>query len=222
MEICKFDVYAIQHRLLKADTAIRSMLAYGNTNQNKPDVFYEGLTSNLILGQCILGTKFDSAYISPEKNTMVLLMQEGKMTPGRFRILLDQYGITNYILIKSTEIKMDKPKTNGRELCFVKNDEGLTKELEDSQKKGIDTCEYFYNVDGILSLEYPYEVFVAKLQIRGVIVLEDKVVLLLEQGLKENLKPADVLRTFEKNNIFPSMRNDLSIPEEKLKQLVKS
>lgn len=221
METCKLDVWAIQYFPEAVESAIDCIVAADPKGSGKKDVFFEGFDSRLTVGDKEIKTYFDSAYFSSEKGILILLMQGGKLTPGRFRTLLDNRGITDYVSVRSNIIPYNHEESNNKELWFAKEGYVLKDALNESLELGIDTCEYFPNIRGGLVLGFPSDIRIANLPIHGVIVLEDKIVLILDQGIKENIKVEEALKILEEKGITPNIKEDLNLPVEDYKILIK-
>lgn len=221
MEICKLDVWAIQHNPNYAETTIASLLKTDEKRAGQNDTFIEGFTSKLTIGNKEVKTYFDSAYFSSKKNALILLMQGGKITPERFHTLLENNDISYYITIKSNIIHFNEPEHDNKELSFAKNKNSLFRALDDSLEDGINTCEYYHNAQGNLSLYFSSQIGLTYIPINGVIVLEDKIILILAQGLEDNLSFEEVLRLLNNKGFIISIKDDTTIPDEDYKRLVK-
>ena len=123
--------------------------------------------------------------------------------------------------IKSNIIHFNEPEYDNKELSFVKNKNSLFRALDDSLEQGINTCEYYHNVQGSFTLDFSSQIGLGYIPINGVIVLEDKIILILAQGLEENLHYEELLRLLHNRGFIISIKEDLNIPDEDYKRLVK-
>lgn len=214
MKNSKFDVWAIQHYPQEMATALEGV------KSSPRNTLFTNCTSYLRVGDRVLHVHFDRALYCEESQRLILLMQNAQLSTDEFRKMLDERGIEfqEVRFIKTKGMKNEKT----RELWFAQTPEVLEDALKESKAKGIDTCDYYPEIRGVLELRYlcpdNFKMITFDSQlIRGVEVLDDKIVLNLKQGGKKQVEYHDVLKLLQQYDYAPSIRKGVyNLPKSAL------
>lgn len=146
-------------------------------------------------------------------------MKDGIATADQIRQYLEKQGlkyheVTFYKdleekLLQELSIPYEKEKYDEDipELWFAREEYVLKDALNDSIAKGNTTCDYYPALEGILSLNYssnqsPANFNVDERKIFGVISLEDKMILIINNGNDpRNLNPLQVQMILDELNV---------------------
>ena len=208
-----YDIWAIQHYPEEIYHAIAGL------EDSQDNILYNNLRSYIRVGDKKLQVQFDTALFAEEEERLVLLMKEGKLTPDALKsILVDKKIPFNEItFLKPNPVDQDEIK----EIWFAIDKYVLDEALGDSKSKGIDVCEYYPDLGGVLELRYlngegRYETL-HKQPIRGAMLLEDKIVLLMSQSHKRGIKFHQALSSLYESGMTPQMVvGERELPEERL------
>ena len=199
MKNSNYDIWAIQHNPEEVYTAIEGL---ENSSNN---ILYTNCKSNLRVGEQKIFVQFSTALLSEEKDRLIVLMKNGKLTTEEFKRLLDEKMIPYH----EVEFMKTQPVTQqeSKELWFAREQSVLRDALLDSKSKGIDICEYYPNLRGTFELKYPIDEekleLLDKQGIRGTIVLDDKIILLMSNSHEMNIKYPTALRTLYETDMTP-------------------
>ena len=192
----------------------------------------EGTENNLLIRNCIsmikLGKKklhsvFDTLLYNDEKNILIMLRDSSKITPDIFVELLEQNN-TKYNELNFMDYpRYNRPETS-KEIYFATNLSDFKYALKTSVEKGYNKCIYHPSETGHFSLKYFYD---RKLQeqfdyyyIRGVLELEDKIVLITSQRTNDDLYYNKIIHELEKKNFDFSVDYSNKIEEDLRKKVV--
>ena len=199
-----YDIWAIQHQPEEIYNAIEGL----EGSQN--NTLYTNCKSNLRVGEKKLFVQFDTALMCEDKERLILLMKDGKLTPDQFRSILEQRKIPyNEVHFMNS---IPYPQEELKEIWFARERYVLEDALKDSISKGVDTCSYYPHLSGRLELRYPLdeEVFTIldRQAIRGAMVLEDKIILLMSNSKDMNIKFPEALRILQEQDVTPTIITD--------------
>lgn len=192
----------------------------------------KGTENNLLIRNCIsmikLGEKklhsvFDTLLYNDEKNILIMLRDSSKITPDMFVELLEQND-TKYNELNFMDYpRYDRPETS-KEIYFATNLSGFKHTLKTSIENGNDKCTYHPSITGYFSLKYFYN---KKLQeqldyyyIRGVLELEDKIILIVSQRTNDDLYYKNILHELEKKNFEVTLDYSNEIEETLRKKVI--
>ena len=211
----QYDIWAIQHYPEEIYTAIDGL------EDSKENTLYARCHSYIRIGAGKLPVQFNTAFISEDKQREIIIMQNSPLKRPEFRRLLMERNIP------FTEVKFMKTgeseQPDMKEVWFAKDKDVLTEALMDSKKRGNDVCEYFPDLSGKFELRHPldpedgtYAAFEEQ-GIRGAMILEDKIVVLMSTGDPANVKYKDALMAMVEADIAPQVTyGELELPMEKL------
>ena len=226
------DVWAIQKYPQELFTALE------NVKTDKGDlILFTNLECDFILGTQKLKRSFDTSLYYDAGNgndALILLMKDGIATADQIREYLQKQGlkyheVTFYKGLKekllnefSIPYEEEKEDENIPELWFAREEYVLKDALNDSIEKGNTTCDYYPALEGILSLNYisnerPTSFNVDGRKISGVIALEDKMILMINNGNDpRNLNPLQVQMVMDELNVSANIHSakefDISKP----------
>ena len=183
MEKKNYDIWAIEHYPKEVYDAIDGLEKTTN------NTLFTNCRSHLRVERTILPIQFDSALISEDIQRLVLVMQNGPLGKKEFQRILQK----KHIPFDKVHFMWTQPEEQQelKEVWFAADIGVLQDGLKDSREKGVDSCEYYPDMKGTFELRYPLEGeddenpdwFVLEEQgIRGVVLLEDKLVMLMDNN----------------------------------------
>lgn len=215
MSNSKYDIWAIQHNPEEIYTAIEGL------EDSKDNTLYARVYSTLRVGRGKLPIQFNTAFISEDKQREILLMQDGPLGRKEFRNILLQRNIPfSEVRFMKTSIF---PQEEIKEVWFAKDKDVLREALLDSKRQGFDVCEYYPDLAGKFELHYPVDeeeaqyVAFEEQGIRGAMMLEDKIIVLMSNGEETNVKYPEALRVMAETDMTPQLiYGELELPIEKM------
>ncbi len=217
------DVWAIQKYPQELFTALE------NVKTDKGDlILFTNLECDFILGTQKVKRSFDTSLYYDTENgndALILLMKDGIATANQIREYLQEQGLKYHEVtfckgLKekllnefSIQYEEEKEDENIPELWFAREEYILRDALNDSIGKGNTTCDYYPALEGKLSLNYssnqrPTSFNVDERKISGVIALEDKMILMINNGNDpRNLNPLQVQMVMDELNISANIHS---------------
>lgn len=209
------DVWAIQKFPNEIYTALK------NIKTDKNDlILFTNLDCKFELQGQKVNRSFDTAlyYVGEDNDALILLMKNGVASPDWIREYLNKKKMMyNEVSFKSKlkeermkelgiMVSEDETDQNIPELWFAREEYVLRDALTDSINQGNTTCNYYPLLEGFLRLGYDdsYKLHTYALdgrRIKGVITLEDKMILMISGQDPRNLKPNQVYAIMEEMNI---------------------
>ena len=191
------DVWAIQKYPNELYTALE------NVKTDTGDlILFTNLECDFELNGQAVKRSFDTSLYYDAGNgndALILLMKDGIATPDQIRKYLEQKGLNYHEVSFAKDVTKELPEDfdnvyneekddeNIPEIWFAREEYVLRDALNDSIEQGNTTCDYYPLLQGFLSLNYitnstlsSYSVDGRK--ILGVITLEDKMILLINNG----------------------------------------
>ena len=214
-----YDIWAIQNNPEEVYQAVAGL------ENSQDNLLYNNLRSSIRVGDRKLQVRFDTALFCGEEERLILLMKNGKLSREEFKSILIEKNIPfNEITFLETQpVVQDDLK----EIWFAVDRFVLDEALLDSRSKGIDVCEYYPDLGGVLELRFlsgegRYQTL-HKQPIRGAMLLDDKIVLLLSQSHKRGIKFQQALTALYGAGMTPQMVvGEKELPLEQLpKQYIK-
>lgn len=213
-----YEIWAIQHNPEEVLDAIKGL------EDSTDNVLFKNCKSYLRVGEKVLFVQFDTALLSEDKDRLVLLMKDSLISPEELQHILDNKKIRyNEVTFMDS---MPSIQDDMKEIWFAREDYILRDALRDSKDKDIDTCEYYPDLGGRFELRHPLdeETFIPFMRqgIRGAVLLDDKIVLLMSNSQEMNLKYPDVLNVMYEEGMNPMIVvGETHLPEETVKQYKK-
>lgn len=206
-----------------------------NTYQVKPLIQkFKQASDTTLVTNCISGLKvgnkklcpiFDKVLYSESENILALFMEYCEITEDDLKKLLDDNKI-KYNEIKFSEYPHFRPRKNKKELSFATDIKTFNKGIKNSISRGINSCRYFPNIIGVLRLKY----FVNKYEseqfdvysIKGLIELDDKLILLINNQQNYNMTRKQVLSELHRMNITTNIDESIELPDNvQAKKIIK-
>ena len=226
------DVWAIQKHPKELFTALE------NVKTDKGDlILFTNLECKFLLGGKKVERSFDTSLYYDAENgndALILLMKDGIATADQIRKYLEEKGFQYHEvsfskglkenLLKEFAIPYEKEKQdeNIPELWFAREEYVLRDALNESIEKGNTTCDYYPALEGVLSLNYSSNERLSSFsvdgrKISGVIALEDKMILMINNGDDpRNLNPLQIQMIMDELNISTNIHSsnefDISKP----------
>lgn len=218
MESSKLDIWAIQHYPEEVENALNRI------TDNNSNVLFTNCISILHMSDRKFKIEFDTAFFSDKDDTLIVLMRGSKMTREEFieRLKRRNIGFSEVVFSDSKFKDYDEPL---KEIWFARDVSVLEDAVVESKKKGISSCRYNPIMRGMFLLKYPLEESSEVLdfqELRGIVELEDKTIILINNLEDRNVYFKKALEVFSKLGITPIIENYESYAkQEKEKQKVK-
>ena len=198
--------------------------ALENVESSPKNILFQNCLSYLRLGSRKIDIQFDTIFYCEEADKLILIMQDGAVSKEELKHILAtrkiEYNEVSFL-------NYEKDKTNPpRELWFARDPYVLKDALKDSRRQGIETADYYPDVKGRLEFRYPLsdrglDAFDYQ-GIKGVVILEDKIVILLSNGQQRNVNFQSAIKTFAQTDVIPNLYLDeKEIPPAKLQKVYK-
>ena len=225
------DVWAIQKYPKELYTALE------NVKTDTGDlILFTNLECNFELNGKRVKRNFDTSLYYDAGNgndALILLMKDGIATADQIREYLEKEQLKYHEVsfskdltkelaeefdISYTEAQADE---NIPELWFAREEYVLRDALNDSIEQGNTTCDYYPLLQGFLNLNYstnsiPFNYNVDGRKILGVIALEDKMILLINNGNDDrNISPFQAHRIMEELGVSVNIHSDSEFNIEK-------
>ena len=226
------DVWAIQKHPKELFTALE------NVKTDKGDlILFTNLECKFLLGGKKVERSFDTSLYYDAENgndALILLMKDGIATADQIRKYLEEKGFQYHEVSFSKGLKEnllkefaipyeeEKQDANIPELWFAREEYVLRDALNESIEKGNTTCDYYPALEGVLSLNYSSNERLSSFsvdgrKISGVIALEDKMILMINNGDDpRNLNPLQIQMIMDELNISTNIHSsnefDISKP----------
>ena len=226
------DVWAIQKHPKELFTALE------NVKTDKGDlILFTNLECKFLLGGKKVERSFDTSlyyYAENGNDALILLMKDGIATADQIRKYLEEKGFQYHEVSFSKGLKEnllkefaipyeeEKQDENIPELWFAREEYVLRDALNESIEKGNTTCDYYPALEGVLSLNYSSNERLSSFsvdgrKISGVIALEDKMILMINNGDDpRNLNPLQIQMIMDELNISTNIHSsnefDISKP----------
>ncbi len=177
-------------------------------------IIFTNLLSRLQIGhQTVFSRKFDTALYSEDNNILIMLMKNGVSSVEEMRDILDSKNLNFNEVCFSKCYQPKESNDNIPEVLFIRNSSFLNSAFASSNSSN-KICEYYPNLIGRLYLDYfathiKETIILDKIFFKGVVRLEDKVLLLIDDKYHNTVNPADVIKTAGKYNFICTIRRDL-------------
>lgn len=182
--------------------------AFEHVDINSPDnILYLDCSSTFKIGnRSVENVAFDGCFYS-ENNNIIILFTKGNLKHKDIRTFLEKANIKHTVIRfkNNSGKKIDYSKID--RIWFAKDELGLTTAIDNSMKKGIKECEFNSQQESSLSLEYysddeePVIYPIDGILCKGIVALEDKIVLLTNQEDKNELSQEEVIRILEEKGM---------------------
>lgn len=218
------DILAIQTKKEELFSVLSSLKGKGG------DLFlFTNLECDFFLGGQTIRKDFDTLLYCDRKNgnnDLILLMKDGAVTANEMKRYLEERKLKYHEVVFAKDLKrkmlneltgdyQEEQDKTIPELWFAQDESKLKAALKDSIVQGHATCDYYPLVEGTISFTYisdhnqrPTRYNVDSLLISGVIALEDKMILMMNN--ESNLTPQQVQTVLDElgvsTNILPNKK----------------
>lgn len=225
------DVWAIQKYPKELYTALE------NVKTDTGDlILFTNLECNFELNGKRVKRNFDTSLYYDAGNgndALILLMKDGIATSDQIREYLEKEQLKYHEVSFSKDLTKElaeefdisyteeQDDENIPELWFAREEYVLRDALNDSIEQGNTTCDYYPMLQGFLNLNYsansiPFNYNVDGRKILGVIALEDKMILLINNGNDDrNISPFQAHRIMEELGVSVNVHSDSEFNIEK-------
>lgn len=225
------DVWAIQKYPKELYTALE------NVKTDTGDlILFTNLECNFELNGKRVKRNFDTSLYYDAGNgndALILLMKDGIATADQIREYLEKEQLKYHEVSFSKDLTKElaegfdisyteeQDDENIPELWFAREEYVLRDALNDSIEQGNTTCDYYPLLQGFLNLNYsansiPFNYNVDGRKILGVIALEDKMILLINNGNDDrNISPFQAHRIMEELGVSVNVHSDSEFNIEK-------
>lgn len=225
------DVWAIQKYPKELYTALE------NVKTDTGDlILFTNLECNFELNGKRVKRNFDTSLYYDAGNgndALILLMKDGIATSDQIREYLEKEQLKYHEVSFSKDLTKElaeefdisyteeQADENIPELWFAREEYVLRDALNDSIEQGNTTCDYYPMLQGFLNLNYsansiPFNYNVDGRKILGVIALEDKMILLINNGNDDrNISPFQAHRIMEELGVSVNVHSDSEFNIEK-------
>ncbi|MBR6113532.1 MAG: hypothetical protein IKP79_03375, partial [Bacilli bacterium] len=173
-------------------------------------ILFSRVLINLKIGINTFTIPYDTALFS-NRNELLLLLNENNQS--NLRKTLDRKNIEYHeVLFQEETYEHLKPQPN-KKIIFARGINSLRETLKESKKSGKKECVYYPHMRGKLNLKYylrddSKESLTSK-EIKGLIELEDKIILCLNQDEDRNLNYRKILYAFDDLGMIVSIKDDV-------------
>lgn len=196
------DIWAVQTDPKEVITAL------DNIKTDNDIILYTNLVCNFKIGnEDITSRQFDTFLYSEENDILVLLMRGGKASADDIRDYLDNKQLKYNEIVFAPSVKDYEDEYTGPEIWFAREKYVLDDAIADSIEKGSKKeCEFYPFLPANLNLGYltnskSDNFSVEGRLFRGVIKLEDKIILLVSQNDPRNVTTSEVNEVLNKYGI---------------------
>lgn len=128
-----------------------------NKIQNtKDNILIKNCISRLRIGESKLHVIFDIILYNDEKNILIMIKDSSTITFDIFRELLDKNNVIYNELKFRDYLHFDKPET-AKDIIFSTEMSNFIYSIEDSKKKGKNSCTYYPAMTGHFTIKYFYD-----------------------------------------------------------------
>lgn len=215
MQNSNLDIWAVQKNPNEIITALN------NVKDSDDNYLYTNCLCNLEIGNSVIYAYFDTAFSSIKNDILILLMRNGYVESEDLKKLLDSKSITYKEIVSDTYQDDYRRKDTLKEIWFAREKNVLEDALISSKSNNINTCTYYPKVNSKLRLGTYKQgerrpVVFEQTKIEGMIELEDKIVLLINEKDPKNITMRDIFNLTENLNISTLVNTTTSYEVEKI------
>ena len=202
------DVWAIQKDKEETKTALKNVKKDSNGN-----ILYLNCWCKFYIGEkAIKGRLFDACFYSEESDTLIIF-SKGQINEEEIKNYLEESKI-QYTTVR---FKGQSKEYIGNdwfpEVWFAREEYVLRDAIEDSLSKCVEDCTYFPNREAGFSLSYRDELDsdheIEGRFCKGILNFDDKIVLLISQDDKRNLKRETVEKILKEKEIAYIVKDEI-------------
>lgn len=219
MENSNLDIWAIQGEKEEIKTALENVTSSTN------NILFRNCLCTFKIEENDINVLFDTMFYAEDSDTLILVMRNGALTTKELINELEERDIFYHEVVFDDNDFTYEPDYNSKPIWFAREKYVLEDALRDSKENGFNKCNYYPNVTGRLSMEYLTLTLdkekVDGRDFKGLIELDDKLILLVNQNDKRNLNMYGVFQAVEQIGIMTNvnMSKDISSLENKKQYL---
>lgn len=200
MKNSDLDIWAIQ------DSQEEIHLALENVKSSGTNILFRNCICTFKIEDTDINVLFDTMFYAEDSDTLILLMRNGALTSKALKYELDKRNIYyNEVVFDDNDFTYEADK-DAKPIWFAREKYVLNDALKDSKEQGFNKCKYYPNVTASLEMGYLTSTLskekVDGRNFKGLIELEDKIVLLVNQNDKRNVDMREVFQIIEKIGIM--------------------
>ena len=209
MKNSNLDIWAIQNVKEEINDALE------NVTSSSTNILFRNCLCTFKIEETDINVLFDTMFYAEDSDTLILLMRGGALSSAELIAELDKRNIFY------NEVKFDdndftyEADYNAKQIWFAREKYVLDDALKDSKENGFNKCVYYPNVTGNLSMEYLTSTFdtekVDGRDFKGLLELEDKLILLVNQNDKRNLDMHGVFQVTESVGIMTNVNTSRDV-----------
>lgn len=198
MENRNLDVWAVQYEPQELEMALSNLKVKGNT------ILFTNALCRFKLGDVeIKSRQFDTFLYSEENDLLVMFMWGGKVTTKDIKKYLDSNNLYYNEVVLAPSIIEYEDGYKIPSLWIAREEYVVEDALKESIKNGRKLeCQYYPNLIGSLDLSYltnsSDSVSIDGRSFKGLMQLEDKIILLVSQNDKRNMNVKSTCELLEK------------------------
>lgn len=220
MKNSNLDIWAIQNVKEEINDALE------NVTSSSTNILFRNCLCTFKIEETDINVLFDTMFYAEDSDTLILLMRGGALSSAELIAELDKRNIFY------NEVKFDdndftyEADHNAKQIWFAREKYVLDDALKDSKENGFNKCVYYPNVTGNLTMEYLTSTLntekVDGRDFKGLLELEDKLILLVNQNDKRNLDMRGVFQVTESVGIMTNVNTSRDVASLKInKQYIK-
>ena len=182
-------------------------------------ILYSNCITELVIGGRTIPIPFNNMLYSMDDNLAIFFLKNGKINQDQLKELLEKEEISYHEISFIPEKEKYYYTNDCKGLIFPKSKEIVSRGIKNSKLKGIDDCTYYPNINGYFSVNYMNSLgkkeCMLKEPIKGVIDLEDKIILMNKSNENDHPTEKEILEV-----LVEEEQNVLIKKETKLKNLL--
>lgn len=203
MKNSNLDIWAIQNDKEEFHDALK------NVTSSRNNILFRNCLCTFKIEETDINVLFDTMFYSEDSDVLILLKQNGALSSYELIEELDKRNIFyNQVIFEDNDFTNDIDY-NVKPIWFAREKYVLNDALKDSKENGFNKCVYYPNVTGNLSMEYLTKTIerekVDGRDFKGLIELEDKLILLVNQNDKRNLDMRGVFQVTQNIGIMTNV-----------------
>lgn len=209
MKNSNLDIWAIQGVKEEINDALE------NVTSSSTNILFRNCLCTFKIEETDINVLFDTMFYAEDSDTLILLMRGGALSSEELISELDKRNIFyNEVNFDDNDFTYEADY-NSKAIWFAREKYVLDDALKDSKENGFNKCVYYPNVTGNLSMEYLTSTLdtekVDGRDFKGLLELEDKLILLVNQNDKRNLDMRGVFQVTESVGIMTNVNTSRDV-----------
>lgn len=209
MKNSNLDIWAIQNVKEEINDALE------NVTSSSTNILFRNCLCTFKIEETDINVLFDTMFYAEDSDTLILLMRNGTLTSEELINELEERNIFYHEVNFDDNDFTYEADSNAKPIWFAREKYVLDDALKDSKENGFTKCNYYPNVTGTLSMEYLTSTLdtekVDGRDFKGLLELEDKLILLVNQNDKRNLDMRGVFQVTESVGIMTNVNTSRDV-----------